>query len=115
MQRFPLQVEPCCAMRDGQKVKVAKPRKKAVHTTSQRSTLSRTQPFGLGRQLRLHGFVQARACAGKLRERIRSLFCQGWPRASEAATRESIAELLGTSGKPKANTYLAWAMRREML
>ncbi|CAJ1461967.1 unnamed protein product, partial [Effrenium voratum] len=95
-------------------VKVAKPRKKAVHTTSQRSTLSR-QPFGLGRQLRLHGFVQARACAGKLRERIRSLFCQGWPRASEAATRESIAELLGTSGKPKANTYLAWALRRDAL
>ncbi|CAE7771631.1 unnamed protein product [Symbiodinium microadriaticum] len=78
-------------------------------------------PPRLRRGFQVCGYLQARACDLQMRERLRSLLCQGWPSPSpsEAATRESIAELLGlcsSTGKPgkpgavKAATYLAWAL-----
>ena len=64
------------------------------------------------------GFVHARACDGKQREKIASLFNRvGWPRASDLATREAIGELLGLGGYKstiKAGTYLAWVLSGKM-
>ncbi|CAE7363186.1 unnamed protein product [Symbiodinium necroappetens] len=75
-------------------------------------------PPRLRRGFQVCGYLQARTCDLQMRERLRSLLCQGWPSPSpsEAATRESIAELLGLCpstgkpGKPGAATYLAWAL-----
>ncbi|CAE7823346.1 unnamed protein product [Symbiodinium sp. CCMP2456] len=78
-------------------------------------------PPRLRRGFQLRGYLQARTCDLQMRERLRSLLCRGWPSPSpsEAATRESISELLGlcpSTGKPgkpgavKAATYLAWAL-----
>lgn len=63
----------------------------------------------------LRGFVQARACHLKQREKLSSLFATaGWPRPGDRASREAIAELLGLSkASLKATTYLAWATRRD--
>eukprot|EP00439_Symbiodinium_sp_Y106_P062239 s565_g9.t1 len=75
-------------------------------------------PPRLRRGFQLRGYLQARTCDLRMRERLRTLLCRGWPSSSpsEGATRDSISELLGlcpSTGKPgavKATTYLAWAL-----